>query len=124
MGLTELLKTLGANSPTVALIIFYGWFLLHRIQNQERVSEKARSDIKGMLYKIKGKTDDLHDWHNVTNPDGSRPWMNSGMERSFNRIADEFKEQNKINRDMMKEQSEVMRIMVEKLNWIASKVNA
>lgn len=112
MGFADLLKTLGSNSPTFALIILCGWLLLQRIQHQERLSEKARSDIKGMLYQIKDKTEDLHDWHKTKNTDGSFTWMNAGLERVIKELSDNVKEQTK-----------TMQEIVKTLDMIANKVS-
>jgi len=110
--MTELLESLLSNSPSAALIILAGWLMIQKLRDQEMKSEQARSDIKKILYDVKDMTKDLHEWHNVTNPDGSRPWMNAGLERVIKELSDNVKEQTK-----------VMRNIISKLESIANKVN-
>jgi len=105
-----LLNLLGTNSPTALLLLLFAWYSVQRFQKQEENSEKARTDIKKILYEVKDMTKDLHEWHNVMNPDGSRPWMNAGLERVISELASNIKEQNRI-----------MQQIVEKLNVLQTR---
>ena len=114
-----------ANDPVVGYIgagVVITLWVLNTVWSkffELRKAETARTDIKKLLYEIRDYTEDLHKMHDVTNPDGSRPWMNSGLERTMQEVSDSIKESS----NTMKKLSESIQLMIIKLSNIESKVN-